>query len=322
MKRVLLTGATGFVGANLCRRLLEEGHEVHCLVRNGFAVWRIEGIRQHLHLHEVDLEDETQLDSIISKLRPEWIFHLATHGAYSWQTDLGTMIRTNLLSTVSLIEACMKTGFEILVNTGSSSEYGYKDHAPAETEWIDPNSYYAVTKAAATLFCRYAAVSHGACIPTLRLYSVYGPYEDPGRLIPAIILHGLQGSLPPLADPDTARDYIYVRDVADAYLLLAERALGKGGEVYNLGSGTQTTLAEVVDLACDVFNLADEPHWGTMARRPWDTTSWTANIESIRALGWEPEVTFEQGFRQTVDWFRNHPELIGYYRKEQRPTDG
>lgn len=321
MKRVLVTGATGFIGANLCRRLLEAGHEVHCLVRKGYFEWRIQEIRQHLHLHEVDLADASRLNSAVSGVRPEWIFHLAAHGAYSWQTDLGMMVRTNIVSTVNLVEACLRTGFEVFVNTGSSSEYGYKDHAPAETEWIDPNSYYAVTKASATLFCRYSAIHHGVCIPTLRLYSIYGPYENPGRLIPTIILRGLQGALPPLVDPDTARDYVHVGDAEDAYLLLAAQAVGKDGDVFNLGSGTQTTVGEVVGIARKVFGLTAEPQWGTLPRRPWDTTSWKANSDKLRATGWKPKITFEQGFRKTVDWFRSHPDLVKYYNKQPQAAD-
>jgi len=131
MKRVVLTGATGFVGANLAEKLLEDGHEVHILLRDGYKVWRIEHFLSHLHRHEINLLDRDKLDAEIRRIRPDWIFHLATYGAYSWQDNSTQAIHTNYLSTVNLIEACLKTGFEVLVNTGSSSEYGLKDHAPA-----------------------------------------------------------------------------------------------------------------------------------------------------------------------------------------------
>jgi UDP-glucose 4-epimerase len=313
MKRVLLTGVTGFVGANLCRRLLNDGHEVHCLVRDGFSNWRIEDIQRDIYLHVTDLTNSESLLPIVSSSRPDWVFHLAAHGAYSWQTDLKKIVQTNILSTINLVEACLQTGFEIFINTGSSSEYGYKDHAPLENEWIDPNSYYAVTKASATLFCRHAAILNNVCIPTLRLYSIYGAYENPGRLIPTIILHGLKGSLPPLVDANIARDYLYVKDVENAYILLANRLRETTGEVYNLGSGIQTTLSEVVSVTRNIFDLSVEPQWGTMPNRQWDTIIWKANIDNIKAIGWNPEFTFEQGFRQTVDWFRENPQFMKYY---------
>src|SRR6058998_3106401 len=189
MKRVLLTGGTGFVGANLARRLLQSGHEVHLLVQPRHTGWRIEAIRDDLRLHEVDLADGERLGNLVRRIGPDWVFHLAAHGAYSWQRDLGQIVRTNILGTMNLVGACVATGFEGFVNTGSSSEYGFKDHAPAETEALEPNSYYAVTKASATLFCRFTARARSVNLPTLRLYSVYGPYEEPSRLIPALITY-------------------------------------------------------------------------------------------------------------------------------------
>src|SRR5512146_2535383 len=115
MRRVLMTGATGFVGANLCRRLLSEGHEVHCLVRPGYTAWRIAEIRQDIRLHYADLDDVEALQAAVAGVRPEWVFHLATFGAYSWQTDVQRIVQTNLLATVNLVEACLKTGFETFI---------------------------------------------------------------------------------------------------------------------------------------------------------------------------------------------------------------
>ena len=184
MKRVLLTGGTGFVGANLARRLVRDGHELHLLVRSACQPWRIADIRTDLRLHELHLHDAETVARVVAQIRPDWVFHLAVHGAYSWQTELEQMVRTNIQGTMSLVSACLKTGFAAFVNAGSSSEYGLKDHAPAESEPLEPNSHYAVTKAAATLFCRYTAQSQRVHLPTLRLYSVFGPYEDPGGCCP------------------------------------------------------------------------------------------------------------------------------------------
>jgi nucleoside-diphosphate-sugar epimerase len=312
-KNIIITGGTGFVGANLVERLVKDGHNVHLLVRPEYNEWRVRDLLPHLQIHIINLLDEEHLRTKVAAMRPDWVFHLATYGAYSRQDDLHTAIQTNFLGTVNLIEACRAAGFEVFINTGSSSEYGFKDHAPAEYEWIDPNSYYAVTKASATLFCRYTASRHNLTIPTLRLYSVYGPYEDRDRLIPKVILHGLQGTLPPLADPEIARDFVYARDVENAYLLLANQSHGTAGEVYNLGTGIQTSLRAVVALARQVFDLSVEPQWGTMQKRAWDTTIWKANNAALLDIGWQPEFTFEQGFRQTVAWFQNRPELLSYY---------
>ena len=310
-RSVLLTGATGFVGANLARRLLREGCQVHLLVRREHATWRLQGIGDQVQFHQVELTDRAGLDRLIAQVRPEWIFHLAAYGAYSWQAGVQQMIQTNVTGTANLVEACARIGFAAFVNTGSSSEYGAKDHPPAEDEALEPNSHYACTKAAATLLCRYTAQSRNLHLPTLRLYSVYGPYEDPGRLFPALIRKGLQGELPPLVSPDTMRDYVYVEDVCEAYLLAATHPGQTPGAIYNVGTGVQTSMGQLVELARKTLGIAVEPRWGSMPARSWDTSVWVANNRQIwEGLGWQPRTSLAEGFSQTVEWFRQHPSLV------------
>jgi len=306
-RRVLLTGGTGFVGANLVRRLLADGHRVHLLVQPHYTGWRLHGIRSRVRLHPVAL-DAPELDAVVQRIRPEWVFHLAAHGTYSWQTDVERMVATNIAGTMHLVRACLRAGFAAFVNAGSSSEYGVKPHAPHEREWLDPNSYYAVTKASATLFCRYTAQRERVHMPTLRLYSVYGPWEDPGRLVPMLVLHGLEGRLPPLAAPDVARDYVYADDVSEAFVRAATVAGQEPGAVYNVGSGVQTTLRDIVAIARRVMGIAAEPVWGSMPNRQWDTSVWVADNTAIRAaLGWAPSCDLAEGLRRTVEWMRAEP---------------
>jgi nucleoside-diphosphate-sugar epimerase len=311
MKRVLLTGASGFVGANLSRRLLQEGHELHLLLRPGYTPWRLRDLRQDVHLHLADLGDAQRLACLVRQVRPEWVFHLAAHGAYSWQTDVRQMIALNISGTANLLEACLQSGFEVFVNTGSSSEYGFKNHAPSEREVLEPNSHYAWTKAAATHLCACTARLHNLRIPTLRLYSAYGPYEDPARLVPTLIRQGLKGELPPLVDPDIARDFVYVEDVCDAYVLAARHTHQEPGGVYNVGTGVQTTIRSLVEAVRHLMDIAAAPCWNSMPDRPWDTSTWVADCRRIREeLGWEPRHTLEQGLRQTIEWFRQNAHWI------------
>ena len=316
MKRAIVTGATGFVGANLARRLLHDGHEVHLLVRPEYQAWRIADIQPHVHVHEVQLTDSDAVLPLMHRIKPDWIFHLAAYGAYSSQTNVKQMLATNITATATLVEACLETGFESFINTGSSSEYGFKDHPPTEEDWLDPNSYYAVTKASATMFCRYTARSRGVSIPTLRLYSVYGPFEEPTRLIPTLIMRGLASEFPPLVNPETARDYVYVDDVMDAYLLAATHPGQDLGAVYNVGTGIQTSLREVVDVARDVLNITTEAQWGTMPGRIWDTSVWVADPHAIKeTLDWTPQYSFESGFRRTVEWLQENPDMQQFYAR-------
>lgn len=310
-RTVLVTGGTGFVGANLVERLVRDGHRVHLFVRREHKDWRIRHMLSHLQVHSINLLDLERLRAKVADLRPEWIFHLATYGAYSWQEELNQAVQTNLLSTINLVEACRETGFEVFLNTGSSSEYGTKDYAPSENEFLEPNSYYAVTKASATLFCRHMAQRFNLPIHTLRLYSVFGPYEEPNRLIPNLIVYGLQGKLPPLAHPNTARDFIFAEDVVHAYLFAANfHNCLPPGEVYNVGTGRQTTLRNVVEIVRSIFHIDAEPAWGNMQSRIWDTHTWVANNQKLKAAGWSPEFDFETGLRQTIEWFKRNPVTV------------
>jgi dolichol-phosphate mannosyltransferase len=318
-RRVLVTGGTGFVGANLVRRLLADGHAVHCLVRPEHAGWRLADVRRDVELHRASLDDRSAVERAVRRAKPEWIFHLAAHGAYSWETDVDRILATNVLGTVNLVRAGLRTGFDAFVNAGSSSEYGFKKKAPSEREWVEPNSHYAVAKVAATHFCRLTAAREKVKIATLRLYSVYGPWEDPGRLMPTMVVQGLAGRLPPLVDPLVARDYVYVDDVSEAFVRAAAKPHPEPGPVFNVGSGKQTTIRQVVDIARRVLQIAEKPRWGTMPNRGWDTNVWVSDSRAIRrALGWKPRYDVARGFRQLVAWRREDPSRPERYRNAAR----
>ncbi|MDQ6797959.1 MAG: NAD-dependent epimerase/dehydratase family protein [Actinomycetota bacterium] len=313
-RRALVTGAGGFIGANLVRRLVADGHQVTGVVRPGGDHWRTADIVDVADIVEVDLCDEQSVDHLVGRTRPDWTFHLAAHGAYSWQADAGRIVATNVVATVVLADACAAAGCDAFVHAGSSSEYGFKDHAPREDEALEPNSRYAVAKASATLFCRYVAEREAFPAVTLRLYSVFGPFEDPRRLVPALVVHGLRKELPPLVSPDTARDLVWVGDVVDAFVLAAATARTNAGAVYNVGTGEQTTVADLVEVARRALDIEAPPVWGTMPARVWDTTTWVADTTAIEAqLGWRPSTSLVEGFRRTVEWLSGNPRLWNVY---------
>ena len=323
--RTLVTGAGGFVGANLVRRLAAAGHEVTAVVRPAGDLWRLAapGGLEGVEVRPLNLVDEAAVERAVSEIRPRWAFHLAAHGAYSWQTDAQQIFRTNLLGTVNLVEACRASGCEALVHAGSSSEYGLKDHPPDEEEPLEPNSEYAVAKAAATLYCRHAAREGSMRIVSLRLYSVYGPFEDPRRLVPTLAVRGLRGEWPPLVDAEVARDFVAVEDALEAFLLAATRPGPAPGAVYNVGTGRQTSVREIVEVARRALEIEAQPYWGTAQRRRWDTTTWVASTERIRReLGWEPGIALDQGFRRMADWLRSTPEVWPAYGVALHPKLG
>ena len=303
MTRALISGGTGFIGANLARRLLREGHDVHLLMRPDSDPWRVTELYDRLTTHTVDSVE--RLKKNVRDIAADWVFNLAVYGAYPHQTDVDRMIDTNLRYATHLLESCLDIGFEAFVLAGSSSEYGLKDHAAHEDEVPEPNSAYAVTKLAATMYSRYAAQRTGANIKVLRLYSVFGPWEDFGRFLPRLITEALEGRLPPLANPENARDFVYVDDVCDAFIA-ATSAVGRGG-VFNIGTGKQTTLREAVDIVRQLLPTREQPQWGTMPSRSWDSVSWKADPTLAReTLGWSARVAFPDGLQKMISWFREY----------------
>jgi dolichol-phosphate mannosyltransferase len=306
---VLVTGAGGFVGANLVRALRDKGRRV---VAAGGG-WRLRGLEHDVELVDLDVRDAEAVNGLVARTRPEHVFHLAAHGAYSWQTDRPLIFETNLQGTINVLEAAHAGDVASVVAAGSSSEYGFKDHAPSETEVLEPNSDYAVAKAAASQFAAFYGRQVDLRVTWLRLYSVYGPFEDPRRLVPRLLVHGLRGELPPLADPGAARDFVHVDDVCDAFLRAAERD-GERTAVYNVASGTQTTLADIVRIVRELFAIQAEPAWGSMPGRTWDTSSWVGDATKIRAeLGWQPSVSLADGLERTAVWLRSDPSPLEIY---------
>jgi nucleoside-diphosphate-sugar epimerase len=312
--RALVTGAAGFLGANLVRHLAAAGHEPVALTRSREAAWRLEEVASEVRVLELDLRDTAAIGRVLDDTQPQWVFHLAAHGAYSWQSDLEQMIAVNVAATAALLSAARAAGAQAFVNAGSSSEYGLKTHPPREDEWLEPNSHYAITKAAGSHLTALAA-AEGLPAVTLRLYSIYGPWEDPGRLVPALVREATRGKLPPLVGPQTARDFVYVEDCCEALLRAAERgAPGGPGATLNIGSGAQTRLAELVEVARGALGVVEEPQWGTMGQREWDTNVWVSDPRAaLELLDWRATSSLGDGLARTAAWLRERPQLWERY---------
>jgi dolichol-phosphate mannosyltransferase len=302
----------------LVRAVLRAGDTVHLLLRQGHKAWRLADIKGDVQTHEVDLQDRDGVRQAVRQTKPDRVFHLAAYGAYSSQTDMERMIATNLAGCVNLLEACIETGVRVFVQTGSSSEYGYKDHPARECEALQPNSQYAITKAAATHYCQFRAHTADIKAVTGRLYSIYGPYEEPTRLIPTLVLHGLEQRLPPLVSPRIARDFVYVDDAVNALLAMADSADRiSQGAVFNVCSGIQTTIEDVVREFRQLTDIPEEPVWSTMPDRCWDTSTWVGDPSAIaQALGWRPKVDIRLGLRSTLCWFEENPQMLEAYRRD------
>ena len=302
-ERFFLTGASGFVGACLARKLVAIGCEVHALVRDEANLWRLSGIERNLHLHTGNLNDGERLRDIIADIQPTIIYHLAVHGAYSSQTNADQIILTNVFGTWNLLKACSEVDYKVFVNTGSSSEYGHKEQAMRESDLLEPNSYYAVAKCAQTLVSQYMASADRRPINTFRLFSAFGPYEEPSRLVPTLIRRALEGKPLEMVSPDTARDFVFVDDVVEAYLQLGQLSL-QCGEIFNIGTGIQSTMRDVVRAVLRATNSNVKVHWGSMPARAWDAETWLADATKVRrGLKWVAKTGLAEGIQKTAEWY-------------------
>jgi dolichol-phosphate mannosyltransferase len=314
---ILVLGASGFVGANLMRSAFAVRQDVYGTTTRKPA-WRLEDLPDD-RVRMIDLLIDSNLDALLNEVRPRTIFDCVAYGAYSFETDRQLIYRTNFNFLTRLLSRLESRSIACFVHAGSSSEYGDNAAGPAERAPTEPNSDYAVSKvAAANLIYHYGKHKRFPCA-NLRLYSVYGPYEDSARLIPNLIRHGVEGTYPTLVDPAISRDFIYVGDVTEAFvdtaLNLAETDYG---ESFNIGTGRKTTIDEVAARARELFGIASEPSF-TMPERSWDVRDWYANPEKARAhLGWEARTCFCDGLEKTMAWYRDLPDKAKYHQSSKK----
>jgi nucleoside-diphosphate-sugar epimerase/glycosyltransferase involved in cell wall biosynthesis len=315
---VLVLGASGFIGANLFRGLLQARRDVFGTASKGGS-WRLEGCPKEAVV-VTDLLVPENLKGLLERVRPRTVFDCTAYGAYSFETDHSLIYRTNLGLTADLLERLAALGVAAYVHAGSSSEYGDLAAGPAEDAPRQPNSHYAVSKAAAADLIGYFGRKKGLPCANLRLYSVYGPWEDAARLVPALVMEGLKGGWPPLVEPEVSRDFIHVDDACaafvDAALALKPELWGRS---YNIGSGQRTRLRDLAATARAVFGQAQEPAFATMPNRAWDVSAWYADPRRAQAeLGWRAAIGLEQGLRSTADWVRGLGDLEAYARHSKR----
>jgi nucleoside-diphosphate-sugar epimerase len=309
-KKILITGATGFIGANLTRYFLKNGSSIFIFMRRTSDKWRIHDISKDISEYLVDLTDAAKLGRLIKKIKPDIIIHTASHGGYPFQRDRERIIKNNFNGTVNLINACSYIDFELFINTGSSSEYGIKSKPTKETDILEPVSDYGISKAAATLYCHTVSKKENRPVVTFRLFSPYGYYEAETRLIPSLILSCLKSQNPKLSSLDSVRDFIFIEDILDAYKKAIECKDDIRGEIFNIGFGEQHTVGEV---AQDIIKLIDNrvrPEWGKVKNPRQEPKYWQADISRAkRLLKWKPKYNLRDGLEKNIKWFRKNITL-------------
>lgn len=303
-KKILVTGATGFIGANIVRKLITQNYQVHILKRKESEIWRVEDIISKLYIHEVNLLEKKKLSNIIHKIKPNVIFHLANLGLYAGiDPKIEDSIKINTFGTINLIQSLDSIDYECFINTGSSSEYGIKQSSMKETDTCEPTSNYAIAKLASTLYTTSYAKKTKKPLATLRIFSPYGEYDHPDRLISQAILKMIRGEQFFSDNPYSVRDYIFIEDVIDAYLLCMKNCQKISGEIFNIGSGKQIYIKDVIKLLANEIgtNLVS---WKTSKK---NGVVWQADIRKAKKmLNWYPKKKLTEGLKQTIIWFKNN----------------
>lgn len=315
---ILVLGASGFLGSNLFRMLIKVRQDVVGTSSRATA-WRLEGLPEK-NVVATDLLVDYNLRALLKEVRPRTVFNCVAYGAYSFETDYALIYRTNLDLTASLLEKLRVSGSVYFVHAGTSSEYGDLAAAPAEDSRRLPNSHYAVSKSAASDLVHYTGKKFGMACANLRLYSVYGPMEDSSRLIPAVVVKGLQGTYPPFVDPEISRDYVYVDDVSEAFVQAALNLKPENyGEAFNIGTGTKTSIRQLGELARDLYGIQAQPQFATMANRAWDIKDWYANASKAqRILGWAARTPLREGLQATTRWYQDLEDKDRYWKSTKK----
>lgn len=317
--RVLVTGGSGMVGANLVHRLVKEGNEVAVLVRPATNRLRLQHVERQLQFVCGDLRDAVSIQTAVRQIQPHVVFHLAsTIWAKIPALPPSAHLETNALGTLHLLEAVRIVPGARFVFTGSSSVYGPGSQLHEQLP-LAPNTFYGATKAAASLLVQTYARVYGVSTVELRLFMPYGPWEDPNRLVPQVILSALAGRDIPTTAGMQQRDLIYMDDVVDALLLAAARPV-PAGSVFNIGSGSAMTVRELIERLLHLMGNPVKALIGALPMRPDEIVEMSASIAAANTqLGWKPLTSLDEGLRRTIAWFTDHRELSA--RLAQRGSD-
>lgn len=296
--KIAITGASGFVGSNLVK-YFDKNHSVFALTRNTNS-WRLPSFDPIYF----DIKNRQGVMDVIRKIRPDVLIHCAVYGGYHFENNVEDIIETNIFGTLNVLDVCKNVS--LFVNTGTSSEYGIKKSKMKETDELAPGTNYAMSKALITNLLLSRKINS----VTMRLFSVYGYYEEKHRLIPYLLYSSIKGERARLSNKNNVRDFVFVEDVAEAYAL----AIQKHNKldrctVFNVGSGKQTRVEDVVK------KLGVKVEWVPTVRKKEPDRVWQADIGKIkRELGWKPRHTLGEGLNKTKAWME---ENIGLYEDER-----
>jgi UDP-glucose 4-epimerase len=296
-KRVLITGASGFVGSHLCRNLGDKGAEVHAVSRRMHS-----SDATYLKWWQVDLGDIAQVRNLFSTIKPDLVFHLASIATGRHDLDLVLPIfHSNLATTVNLLTAAAEfDGCHRIVLASSLEE-------PELTQaGVIPHSPYGAAKWASSSYGRMFHALYKTPVAIARLFMIYGPAQsDTNKLIPYITLSLLQGKVPKISSGTRPVDWIYIDDVIEGLLALVQVPDVEGCTV-DLGSGNFVPIHGIVSRLVDLIGSEIEPLYGALPDRLPEPLRMANIAYTYATLGWKPQISLETGLQHTINWYRKY----------------
>lgn len=315
-QKIVILGASGFAGSGVFDFLCKKNYEVIGLGRKKNP-WRID----NKYLNNYFSTQDQDILEVLNKLKPRVLINFTASGAYSFQNNFENIVGTNLI----LLEKISQWAIEndaLIIQAGTSSEYGLNSAGPKEDATPIPNSLYSITKLAGTQLLGHY-FSKGLNSIVLRLYSVYGPREDSSRLIPAVIRGIIKSDWPNFTNPNISRDFIYVDDISDLILKILDRFFlnpERVFEIYNVGSGKKTTMQDLIEILMSNFGMP-EPKAEIYPPRKWDIENWYSNIEKVTTdFEWSPKSNLISGLNEMKEWYLrgNNIDYLGYEYSENK----
>jgi nucleoside-diphosphate-sugar epimerase len=300
--RILITGATGFIGSNLCKKLLTQGHEIAILARKESSFERIIDDLKMINVINVDYSNLQNNDLEIINFKPEIAYHIGWVGVENSSHNDDKMLLENIQTTLSLTKILIKCNVKVVVALGSQAEYGQYNQVINENFPTKPTSFYGTAKVCAHNILNHYFVLHNIRFVWLRLFSSYGPYDNPNWLIPYMIKTINDGKTPSFTKAEQIWDFIYVDDVIDAIVECGENDNTKG--IYNLGSGIGYPLKDVITKIRDKINPKISLNFGELPYKFNQTMVLHADITKLRIdSNWSPKIQIEEGIDLTINSF-------------------
>lgn len=305
--KCLVTGGAGFIGSHLVRALLQKGHDVRVL--DNYSTGKSENIEAlPIEAIEGDVRDYFRVQDAVEGV--DYVFHLAALASVGRSIrDPLTTHSVNETGTLTVLEAARKAGVKRVVYAASSSAYGNSPLLPkCETAKPAPASPYAISKLTGEYYCRVYWETFNLETACVRYFNVFGPRQDPqseyAAVIPRFITSALDGESPVIyGDGKQSRDFTYVENAVQATILAASVPQA-AGQVINVACGERRSLLDVIEMLEELVADRIEPRFETA--RAGDVKHSQADIELARLLlGYEPEIGFKEGLKETVEWFRN-----------------